>query len=165
MLLPLIKLEQIEEVLAGHLPDYDFNARLYPLPGRSLRRYMFRNLIFTFPPAAILAVFFQPWGNLALVVPAAAALLAYARFKAAGWGIIGEQLSLRKRVLGRTTVYMQKNKIQSIDIKGSYFQTKKNLAKIEAITKSGSGIGGGAVQDIDIADANSIYKWFSRSTE
>ncbi|WP_245959519.1 PH domain-containing protein [Neobacillus piezotolerans] len=165
MLLPLVKLEQIEEIFAGHLLNYEFNTNLTPLPGRSLKRYLFRYLIFTIPPAGIVAGFFQPWGSLALLVPAVSAILAYARFRAAGWGIKGEQLSLRKRILGTTTVYIQKNKIQSIDIKENYFQRRMKLARIDAFTKSGSGVAGGMVLDIELADAMEIYRWYSRSTE
>ncbi|WP_409273154.1 PH domain-containing protein [Neobacillus sp. SCS-31] len=165
MLLPLVKLEEIEAVLGGHLRNYHFNAHFTPVPRRSLWRYMFRSLIFTLPPAAFTAWFFQPWGNLAVLVPAAAALWAYARFKAAGWEIKREQLSFRKRMLGKTIILMQKNKIQSIDIRESYFQRKKQLARIDAYIKSGTGISGGGVQDAESADAIAIYNWLSSSAK
>ncbi|WP_082686910.1 PH domain-containing protein [Bacillus sp. FJAT-27445] len=163
LILPMVRLEQVGPILGTHLQGYDFNTNLIPLPKRALGRYMFRYIIFTLPPAAVIAGFFQPWGYFALLVPAIAALWAYARYRAAGLGIEGEQLCLQYRLLAKTTVYLQKNKIQSLAMKESYFQRRKKLAKIDASAKSGTGIAGGSVQDVDSSDAIAIYSWFSRS--
>ena len=74
----------------------------------------------------------------------------------------GSRLTLRYRTIVRTTVHMKKNKIQSLNVKESYFQKKRNLATIEAFVKVGFGGAGGKVLDLEQSDAKKVYSWYSR---
>jgi putative membrane protein len=60
---------------------------------------------------------------------------------------------------------MKKNKIQSLEMKQSYFQRKKNLATLEAFVKVGFGGAGGRVVDMDLINVKKVYTWFSRESE
>ncbi|SIB67859.1 Bacterial membrane flanked domain [Mycobacteroides abscessus subsp. abscessus] len=95
-----------------------------------------------------------------LLLPAV--VWSFLKFRAAGWHISGSQLTLRYRTFSKHTVYMMKNKVQSLSLKESRFQKRKQLATVEATVKSGSGGSGGKAADLDISDAEQIYKWYSR---
>jgi putative membrane protein len=161
LLLPLIKVSEVSSVLSGHLPAYQFKTTLVPVPKRALSRYMLRNLLITLPVAAVVVFFFRPWGYAAMLLPILGTVWAYSCYRAAGWGIDGGQLSFRFRNLAKVTVFMTKNKIQSLDLRESYFQKRKKLARVEAYAKSGAGTAGGSVQDVDAEDALFIYNWYS----
>ncbi|RHW34867.1 hypothetical protein D1B31_19590 [Neobacillus notoginsengisoli] len=162
LLLPMVKTSEIAAILGIHLPDYHFQPEITSVPPRALRRYLFRNLAIALPPSVVVAIMFRPWGLAALAIPIMAAVWAYSKFRAAGWGLEGEQLSLRYRRIPKITVHMRKNRIQSLDIGESYFQRKNRLARIAAFAKSGSGTAGGGVRDLESSDAMAIYSWFSR---
>ena len=92
-------------------------------------------------------------------------LWAVIKYKTAGWTLTDQQLTLRYRTFIRTTVVMQKNKIQSLEMRESYFQQKRKLGTLEAFVKSGVGGAGGTVIDMEKGDLNLIYHWYSRSKE
>ena len=60
---------------------------------------------------------------------------------------------------------MKKNKIQSLEIKESYFQQKQELGTFEAFVKSGFGGAGGTVIDMEKGDVKKIYDWYSRASK
>ncbi|CEG25357.1 YdbT [Bacillus sp. B-jedd] len=162
LLLPMVKVGDIKSILGNHLTDYNFQPEITSVPSRALGRYLFRNLAIALPPAVTLAFIFQPRGSIALIIPVLAAVWAYSKFRAAGWALEGDQLSLRFRRIPKITVHLRKNRIQSLDMGESYFQRKKHLARIAAFAKSGAGTAGGAVRDVESTDATAIYEWFSR---
>ena len=84
------------------------------------------------------------------------------KYKDAGWGLEQQQLTLRYRNIVRTTVFIKKNKIQSLEVKESYFQRRKELATLEAFVKVGFGGAGGRVIDMEKSDVKKVYSWFSR---
>ena len=54
-------------------------------------------------------------------------------------------------------IHMNKNKIQSLNVKESYFQKKRNLATTEVLVKVGFGGAGGKVLDLEQSDATKRY--------
>jgi putative membrane protein len=62
-------------------------------------------------------------------------------------------------------VFIKKNKIQSLEMRESYFQRRKDLATLEAFVKVGFGGAGGRVIDMDRMDVRKVYTWFSREAE
>lgn len=163
MILPLVKKERIRELLAPHLPAYQFNDDFTSAPKRALRRYIFRGMMFVIPILAVPVFFFKLWGLLGFLLVPFFISLSYMKYKDAGWRIGEEQLSLRYRTVGKQTVYMRKKNIQSLSWKVSYFQRKKNLSTIIAKAKSGLGVVEGHVVDLEKDDVAAIYKWYSRT--
>lgn len=163
ILLPIVKVKQISGILAPCLPDYAFVGTFTPLPKRALWRYMFRSWIIVVPVVIISHILLKGWGLLSLIPFAAFTLWSFLKYRAAGWSLEGQQLSLRYRRIQRTTVFMKKNKIQSLAKRESYFQKKRDLGTIEAFVKSGAGGGGGAVIDMENSDIKKIFNWYSRN--
>jgi putative membrane protein len=162
MLLPMVKLKNIAQIIEPHLTEYILPTTLTPVPKRSLRRYIVRSWYIVVPLVIISFVFLQIWGLLTLILLALVTLGAYLNYRAAGWSLGQEQLTLRYRTFIRTTVMIRKSKIQSFEVRESYFQRKRQLGTLEAFVKSGAGGAGGAVVDMDKEDIQQIYDWYSR---
>lgn len=161
MLLPIIKKQQMMDILSPYLPDYQFDVAINPAPKRALKRYMIRGLLVTAPFVIVPIVFFRPWGYLSLLLLLLSLLFSYLKYKDAGWKVDEQQLTLRSRFLIRNTILMRRNRIQSLRTQESYFQRKKQLATIGAVVMSGSGGSGGVVVDLEKKDVSQIYEWYS----
>lgn len=162
MILPIVKREEVSQILHAILPDYDLKPTLISVPKRAWRRYMFRGLFFPFLLMLAAVIFFRPWGYFSLLLLPLAAVWAHLQFKDAGWCVNDSQLTLRYRGITRHMVMMRKNKIQSLSLERNYFQEKRDLATVQATIISGIGSSGGKVDDVEMADGLKIYQWYSR---
>jgi putative membrane protein len=164
-LLPIVKVDQIQAIIGPALPDYALTTDFTPLPKRAKRRYLFRSWFVTVPIVILALIFLKIWGLLSLVLLAIGSFWAIAKYKAGGWNLHHHQLSLRYRTIDRVTVFMLKNKIQSLDMQESYFQRRRELGTVGASVTSGFGGAGGTVVDMEISEVQSIYQWFSREKQ
>jgi putative membrane protein len=165
LLLPLVKLQDVEQILGPYLTDYQFTSSFIPVPKRAMIRYIFRSWMIMVPLVVVSIVFLKGWGLLSLIILVLVTLWGGLKYKDAGWSLQEQQLSLRYRSMVRTTVFIKKNKIQSLELKESYFQRQKDLGTLEAFVKAGFGGAGGRVIDMDRMDVEKIYTWFSRESE
>jgi putative membrane protein len=161
-LLPIVQTKKIASMLGPFLADYQLNTHFTPPPKRAFIRYFIRSWYISIPIVIVALIFLKIWGLLSLILLAFTTFWAYLKYKDAGWNLDENQLCLRYRGIIRTTVFMKKNKIQSIEIMESFFQRKKKLATIEAFVKSGFGSTGGQVIDLEKSDTEGIYNWYSR---
>lgn len=161
-LLPIVRVKQIQSILEPQLPEYIFTDSFTPLPKRAMWRYILRTWYFVVPIVLLSFIFLKVWGLLSLLLLALVSLWGVLKYKAAGWTLEDNQLNLRFQFIKRTTVYMKKNKIQSLETRESPFQKKRNLGTIEANVKSGAGAGGGMVVDLEKSDIGKIFEWYSR---
>jgi putative membrane protein len=165
MLLPIVKVKDIPAIIGPYLPEYEMTEVFKPLPRRAMWRYIFRSWYMVIPIVLLSLIFLKIWGLLSLVLLVLATIRAFLNYKSAGWGVSRDQLSLKFRSFKRTTIYMKKNKIQSLEASVSYFQRRQGLGTLEAFVKSGAVNTGGRVSDLDQADLISIYRWYSREQE
>lgn len=160
LLLPLIRKKAAADLLAPLLQDYHFNPEMTPAPKRALGRYLFRGIIFPALMILVCLVFFRPWGYLSLLLLPLAVFWAYLKYKDAGWNLNGQQLTLTFRGIVKNTIFMKKNKIQSLSIQKSYFQDRQSLGTIKASIISGIGGSGGTVADLEREDVEEVYQWY-----
>lgn len=165
LLLPLVKLNDIEPILGPHLTEYQFTSSFTSVPKRAMNRYIFRSWLIVVPLVVVSIVFLKGWGLLSLIILALVTFWGVLKYRDAGWSLEEQQLSLRYRSMVRTTIFIKKNKIQSLELKESYFQRRKALATLEAFVKVGFGGTGGRVIDMDRMDVKKVYTWFSRESE
>ncbi len=163
VLCPLIEKERIASVILSCLPDYSLNHEFIALPKRARIRYMVRPLYFLLLPVCIVAYWLRPWGLLLLLLLPMASYFGYLSYRFAGWSISNYQLALRSRFLNVRTVYMLKNRIQSMEFSYNWFQQRKGLGTISATVMSGIGGAQGEVIDLDKEDLQTIYTWFKRT--
>jgi putative membrane protein len=164
-LLPIVKLNQIGSIIELALGNYQFAANFTPLPKRAMWRYIFRNWYIAVPIVILSLILLKTWGLLSFLLLGVMTLWAVFKYKTAGWNLTDQQLILKYRTFIRTTVIMQKSKIQSLEIRESYFQQKRNLGTLEVFVKSGAGGAGGKVVDMEKEDIKKIYEWYSRGKE
>ncbi|RLQ93252.1 PH domain-containing protein [Falsibacillus albus] len=161
MVLPIIKKKRIPEIMNNLLPDFGTEPEFARPPRRSLLRYVIIGEWKALIAAGALTWFLWPWGSLACILPLLAFVLAWSKYKAAGWAIDGHRLALQYRSIGKNTFFMNKNRIQSMQTKQSWFQQKNELETIKATVKSGEAGRRVTVKYIESKDASHIYEWFT----
>jgi putative membrane protein len=164
-LLPIVKLNQIGAIIEPVITDYLIASTFTPLPKRAVWRYVFRSWYVTIPIVTVALIFLKTWGLLSIILLAVMTLWAVLKYRSAGWDLTDQQLTLRYRIFVRTTILMKKNKIQSLEMRDSFFQRKAKLGTLEAFVKSGAGDAGGTMIDMEKSDLKHIYDWYSRGKE
>jgi len=163
LILPIMMKKEMVSLLGHFFPDYNFVPNLVPSPKRAIKRYMLRNLIFPLLLVTLSFLFLRPWGYLSLLLIPVAVIWAFLDHRDASWNLQDQQLTLTYRGIGKNTIFMKKNKIQSLSIRQSYFQKKQGLSTVEATIKSGIGGSGGKVVDIEDQDSMNIYNWYKQT--
>ncbi|PFG03949.1 PH domain-containing protein [Bacillus sp. es.034] len=162
-LFPIIKKEQVPELLNGLFPQYIIQDDFKGLPVSAMRRYVFRQSVWILVPLAAACYFFWPYGLWAALLILPFGVLGYFQYRAGGFRIDGGQLSLRYRGVLKNTMYMKKNRIQSLDTKESWFQARKGLGSLTTTVKSGAAGYASQVRDLKKEDLKRIASWFSHS--
>jgi putative membrane protein len=160
LILPLMKKSEMASLLTGLFPDYEFNPTMVSSPKRALKRYMFRHLLPALTIVVLSLILFRPWGYLSLLLIPVSAFWAILNHKDAGWNLHNHQLTLTYRGIVKKTIFMKKNRIQTVSIQSSFFQKKQMLSSVEATIKSGLGGSGGTVSDLEEKDSMIIYNWY-----
>ncbi|WP_100330090.1 PH domain-containing protein [Bacillus xiapuensis] len=162
-ILPMVKKWEAFQLLENMFKDYSFPQQFHPAPKRAARRYMLRKSLYVLVPIMALSGFFWPHGLWSLLLLLLAAFYGMSCYRAAGWTIQDQQLSLRYRLFSRCTVFLKKSRIQSADLVQTYWQANKQLATIEAVIKSGEGGRKTKMVDAERADAEKMYHWYQRN--
>ncbi|MDP4086412.1 MAG: PH domain-containing protein [Bacillota bacterium] len=165
VLLPMVKADKINSIIGPFLKDYQITSMFNPIPKRAMYRYIFKTWYIGIPIVILSLYFLKLWGLFSLIFLLGISIWAILKFKDAGWNIENQQLSIRYRLLIRHTLFMKKNKIQALKVHESYFQRKKNLATVDAFIKSGKGMSGGHVTDLDQKDIQDIFIWYAAKKE
>ncbi|WP_064091066.1 PH domain-containing protein [Rossellomorea aquimaris] len=160
-LFPLVKKKRIADLLDGIFHDYRIVSDFKRLPKRSLKRYVFRRTIWILIPGTIVTILYFPLGALSFLSVIPLSVLGYYQYRAGGWKVDGTQLSLQYRGFLKNTMYMKKNRIQSLDTKESWFQSRKNLGSLVTTVKSGGTGYSSAIHDLERDDIKTVASWFS----
>lgn len=159
-LFPLIKKGEEIEPLVDLFPEYHFVDGFVRSPKRA-RPFFYRlDFFWTVPVIAIVSYYFYPYGLLSLNILLIMILLGYWQHRTVGFSTMEKQLVLRYRVMSRVTMYMQKNRIQAMTSRQSYFQKRKQLVTVQATVMSGIAGATAYAQSIEENDAEELLKWF-----
>ncbi|WP_243292527.1 PH domain-containing protein [Bacillus sp. FJAT-47783] len=162
MLFPLIEKKRIKETIERFM-DVTIQHEVHRLPRRALPRIWIKKLLWAFVLIIPLCIFLQPWGYLSLVLIPAVVILGYFQYRDGGWNIHENELTLSFRRLSKTTVIMERKRIQSIEMSSSFFQRRKRLATISSSVMSGFLGSHFSVAELDDQDAIKIVEWFSKT--
>jgi len=163
ILFPLIKKSLIKEKVESVL-NFTVQEELHSLPKRALYRKWVKNLFLSLIIVVPVILLLKPWGYFSIVLIPIFFLLGYAQYRDAGWKIDGKLLTLAYRTISKTTVLMEKKRIQAISVHASYFQRRKKLVTLLSTVKSGFAGGTSTVVDVDEKDAQIVYEWFSKKS-
>ena len=92
-LFPIVKKKRITGLLNDLFPDYVIHDDFKRLPGRSLRRYVFRQAIWVVVPTAAVCFMYWPYGLWVGLLMIPFGILGYYQYRAGGWKIVDGQLS------------------------------------------------------------------------
>ena len=159
-LIPLIKKDQINSILAQIFPNNEFEVNFKRAPKRS-RKFFYRlDFIWMIPVAVGVSYFFYPFGLLSLLLFPSSFLLGAWQHKTAGYWLDEKQLVVQYRLFSRVSVWMEKKRIQSMTERTTYFQKKAVVSSIITTIKSGVSGSASTIQHVEKADAETLMEWF-----
>jgi len=160
-LFPLLRRNQVDDMLAQTLPSFVYRGSLNEIPPRALRRYLFRGLA----PLLVVPIgaYFHPLAWLGLVLAPPLFALAWLRYKDAGYALDNDRLITRSRVLSRTTGRVARPQIQAFAVNRNILQRLRRLATIQQTVVSAPSKMVYQVKDLEAGDAVGLFSWFSRS--
>ena len=159
-LLPVIKKKEIEPLLKNILPDYEFKGELVSVPKKGKAFFYRVDFFWILPIIAIVNYFFYPYGLFSLLLIPLGIGWGLWQHRSAAYMLKDQQATFRFRVFSKHTYYLQRRRIQSLEVRQSYFQKRKNLASVEATIKSGSLGATATVPHLNADDAEWIMSWY-----
>lgn len=160
-LYPLVKSSKAHNYVSTLLNKTLAKDTLEPLDKKACRRYLFRAaIIFVLPIGlSFINIIFI---YLLLFLPVSL-LLGYWRYKDAGTYEDSETMILRFRWIARTTVFVEKYRIQSIEVTQTPFQKWRKFATIHVHVLSASGKSSYSVRDLRLAKALKLAAYSVKS--
>ncbi|ENQ3105646.1 PH domain-containing protein [Bacillus cereus] len=163
---PLIKKKKVREMLHYLQLPYDINSEMTKLPKTAMRRHMLDNFIFACIVAVPIigsSIYFHKHFLLALLLPLflVSIWLGYAQYKAGGYRIDDDQLTMSYRKIAKYTVFVKRRHIQSLKKSQSYFQKKDALCTYDFHNASASH----ELQHVRMEDAEKMQSWYKKSNE
>ena len=161
VLYPLIRIQQLKNLLNDVVPDYDKIFAGTRPPTRSARRYIFRSAFLVTAITAIvywyLALNLWIW-----ILPIVSLFWGWKKYKDAAFGWDEEMLLMRGRRLSRSTAFIKKKRVQDAAVTQSPFQRMRNLATIRLFVASGRGKSF-QVRDLELEDARLLLKHLKKN--
>ncbi|MBB2479825.1 PH domain-containing protein [Bacillus sp. APMAM] len=160
LLLPMVKKESFAEILHRFLKDYHFSVKFKKPPLQARVNYLKREIIKVAPIIVILIIIFKTYGLFSLFLLLYPIIIGHFRYHSSGWHIYEQQLTLRYRVFLKHSIYMRKNRIQSLEASSTWFQKRKQLSSIHSTVKSTSLGMKTNVRYLSESDVETIFKWY-----
>lgn len=158
LLWPLLYRDQVTGFLEQYVPEFAQNFELNSLSPDAGRRYAF-GLVLPLALVVLPLSWWFPWGKYALPLLPLSLLWGLWRYRDAGWGINGDMLALRFRILNRTTALIPRRCAQSFTISVSPLQRRAGLTSFNIPLASGTAFG---LVHISKFDGDKLLKWVSR---
>lgn len=129
---PVIRKDRVAELLAHLQLPYELNQNVTALPKTALRRYLLESFLFfciLAVPITGASVYFEKYFVIWTLLPLFGLLLSlgYAKFRAGGYRVEGEQLTMVYRNIAKYTGLVRRRHVQSIEKTQSYFQRGAHL--------------------------------------
>ncbi|MFJ3391011.1 MULTISPECIES: PH domain-containing protein [unclassified Lysinibacillus] len=159
-LFPLIQKQDCLGTLEQLFPQINWRPEFIYSPERA-RPFFYRiDFVWLIPIIGACSYFLYPYGLLSLLLMPLTILIGVWQHKSAGYMIDGKQLTMQYRVFSRTTFFMEKKRIQSIETTQSYFQKRKGVMSVKATVMSGMTGMAGNVRNLEQQDAETILSWY-----
>lgn len=162
-LFPLVKKSMIKDPLYTLFPHFDFEPQWKAAPRRARPFYYRLDFLWMVPLVLGISYFYYPYGLLSLLVIPLVLLLGLWQHSSAGIALTSNQLSLRYRGISKFTFFIEKKRMQSLEVKQSPFQKRKELASVETTIKSGLLGATAKVDHLEITDVEEVMTWYEPS--
>ena len=162
-LFPLVKKSKIKQPLNQLFADFDFEPVWTTSPKRAKPFYYRLDFIWVIPVIVGISYFYYPYGLFSLLLGPIFVLLGLWQHRSAGLSLARNQLSLRYRSISKYTFFIEKKRMQSLEMRQSPFQKRKALASIETTIKSGMLGASAQVDHLQIEDIEEVMTWYEPS--
>lgn len=162
-LFPLVKKSKIKQPLNQLFADFDFEPVWTTSPKRAKPFYYRLDFIWVIPVIVGISYFYYPFGLFSLLLGPIFVLLGLWQHRSAGLSLTRNQLSLRYRSISKYTFFIEKKRMQSLEMRQSPFQKRKALASIETTIKSGMLGASAQVEHLQIEDIEEVMTWYEPS--
>jgi putative membrane protein len=163
LLMPLLNKQDIEAFLQEIAPRFtqSLDNGIVPLTSKAKWGYVMPAPLFIAGLSAGLGSYWA-WGWLGLLLSGAACLMGLWRFNDGGWRVRDDMLLLRYRLISRTTVLVQRGRVQSCDIFDNPWQRRKGLSTFRVAVASGKLGSWFSLKGLLIEDSYSLLEWFQQ---
>ncbi|WP_262176212.1 PH domain-containing protein [Saccharococcus sp. Marseille-Q5394] len=161
-LFPIVKRDRVLTYLEDVFPDLYLEEPANRLTAKGRPFYYRIDFLWMLPIIGALTYFFFPYGLFSLAIIPVIIALGIWQHRSAAYDITGNQLTFRFRGISLQTAYMKKKRIQSMEMKQSYFHRRKGVATVIANIKSGMGVFHASVHHMDVEDAERIFNWYEK---
>ncbi|MFI8705972.1 PH domain-containing protein [Bacillus sp. NPDC077411] len=163
---PLMKKKKVQEMLQYLQLPYDISSEMTRLPKTAMRRHMLDNFVFACIVAVPIigaSIYFHKHFLFALLLPLflVSIWLGHAQYKAGGYRIDDDQLTISYRKIAKYTVFAKRRHIQSLKKSQSYFQKKDALCTYHFHNASA----GHTLEHVRMEDAEKMQSWYKKSNE
>ncbi|MCG7346336.1 PH domain-containing protein [Sporosarcina sp. ACRSL] len=161
-LFPLVKKDQVETYLQEIFPDLHLEEPAKKLTPKGRPFYYRIDFLWMVPVIGALIYFFFPYGLFSLALIPVVIAYGIWQHRSASYDVVGNQLIMRFRLFSLQTAYTMKKRIQSMEMKQSYFHKRKGVATVIANVKSGMGCYHAGVHHMDVEEAEKILNWYEK---
>ncbi|MGP4072696.1 PH domain-containing protein [Piscibacillus sp. B03] len=163
LLFPIIRKRNIESFLVDILPEYQSQPDVFNrVPKRALPYYLIRALVIPVVLLVVALIFFQSLWVLGVIILVASAVLGFLRFRDAGYGVQGDFLCVRHRILSKDTVIMQRKRIQVTEMIHHLLHRKQGLISMKFSILSKQAGRHLWIKELDQRDHDEIVNWFEK---
>ncbi|TDL30493.1 hypothetical protein E2R51_18315 [Jeotgalibacillus sp. S-D1] len=159
-LLPMIKASETTPILNQILPEYEWKTDFKRAPKRSIFRYMFWNLLTVTIAVVPLSYFLYPLGLWSLLLYPFVLGLSWMQYRSAGYRLSDDQLTVQFRVFDKQTVFMKRKRIQSLELRETWFQKRGRVATLSATIKSYVSGSENSVRHLEVEDVEKVMEWY-----
>ncbi|BAQ08950.1 membrane protein [Bacillus sp. OxB-1] len=161
-LFPLIKKKAIWEPLHDIFPELDIREPTHTLPLRGRPFYYRIDFFWMLPVIGVITYYFFPYGLISLAIIPIIIALGIWQHRSAAYSLHGNQLTMRFRGVSLQTAFVMRKRIQSMDMRQSYFHKRKQVATIVATAKSGISTHKIHVHHMEQEEAERILSWYEK---
>lgn len=139
-LFPLVVKKDMYEPLEKIFPQYDFkqDSSAFTKSPKRAKPFFYRlNSLLWLPVVVAVGYYFFPYGLLSLLVIIPTILLGIWQHKTAAFMISDKQITIVGRFISKTMFITEKNRIQSMQMRQSYFQKRRDIATASVTVMSG----------------------------
>lgn len=163
MLHPMIPMKDVQALLERIVPQYSADAVDTVPPKRAIWLYIRLEALIASVVCAACIWYFKTPGLWSLLLFPAALLWAVLMHKDAGIALQGKQLTMRSRMISRTTRYIRRPQVVSLEVSGTRRQRRKNLLSFEVNLISSQY--DKKIYGLEQSDVESVWDWFRRSKQ
>ena len=161
MLFPIIRTDKVKEFINRLVPEYNYELQAGTPPRRAMRRFLIPKTIFFVLLFSGVSFIWDP-GIYSFILLPLIWYWGYMQYRDTALAFTGSgKMALRFRQIARTTVLLEKRRIQDLNVSQNPFQRRGKVDDIQITAASGPNGVEFAVENISNSLTRQFWSWFS----